>query len=79
MATCYKEIVAYKGCEVKDIIKFYRAHDFSFKIEEFLFAFKVFTELNIIAVKNGTLTVNGVKTSLTDSAVYNGVEELKKL
>ena len=79
MAVYYREIISYSKSSIIDPVKFYRKHSFSFGINEFLFAFKVFTELNILKADGNILTVNGIKANLTDSRIYRKVEELKNL
>ncbi len=61
-----------------DIIDFVNSNSASFEKESFLFALKVFIELNIFSVNNKVFTYNEkVKSALTNSKIYSKIVLLK--
>lgn len=78
MAVFYRKIVSYVGKDVSDPVRFYADNQVGIGLENFLFAMIVFTELKILSVSGGKLSVSGIRRSLNESSVYNGVVKLQE-
>ena len=74
----YTHLLSLKNKPFYDVVDFVNVNSGNFERESFLFALKVFIELEIFSVKNKVLTCNEkIKNALTNSKLYSKIVLLK--
>ncbi len=75
----YSHLLSLKNKPIYDIVDFVQTHCADFEKENFLFAIKVFIELEIFSVNNKVFTYNEkIKNALTNSKLYSKIVLLKE-